>query len=154
MVSRRPLLQLGLQPLLVHALFFLTLNKKFKAVTKGLQSWSDKAVGQVSFQLALAREILHQFEIAQDNRQLSPGEVWLKNNMKKHSLALASSAQWLAYAQGSASSKMVVLIQDSSICTPDTGKGRILLGNLLQENEFARLQSSMIFMKTCQNLYS
>jgi len=89
MVFRRLLLQLGLQSLLVHALF-LTLNKKFKAVTKGLQSWSDKAVGQVSFQLALAREILPQFEIAQDNRQLSPGEVWLKNNLKKHSLALAS----------------------------------------------------------------
>ena len=69
---------------------FLTLNKKFKAITKDLQSWSDKAVGQVSFQLALAREILHQFEIAQDNRQLSPGEVWLKNNLKKRSLALAS----------------------------------------------------------------
>ena len=75
---------------------FLTLNKKFKAVTKGLQSWSDKAVGQVSFQLALAREILHQFEIAQDNRQLSPGEVWLKNNLKKHSLALASLKRTMA----------------------------------------------------------
>jgi hypothetical protein len=44
----------------------------------------------VKFQLALAREILHQLEIDQDNRPLSPGELWLKNNLKKHSLALAS----------------------------------------------------------------
>ena len=62
----------------------------------GLHGWSDKAVGQVSFQLALAREILHQFEITQDNRQLSPGELWLKNNLKKHSLALASLKRTMA----------------------------------------------------------
>jgi len=47
-------------------------------------------VGQISFQLALSREILHQFEIAQDSRQLSQEEYWLQNNLKKHSLALAS----------------------------------------------------------------
>lgn len=41
---------------------FSTLDQKFKAVTKGLQSWSDKTVGHVTSQLALAREILHQLE--------------------------------------------------------------------------------------------
>jgi hypothetical protein len=40
-------------------------------------------------QLALAREILHQFEIAQDSRHLSEEELWFKNKLKKHSLALA-----------------------------------------------------------------
>jgi len=69
---------------------YLTLSQKFKATAKGLQRWSSKKVGNVKFQLALTREILHQFEIAQDNRSLSPGELWLKNNLKKHSLALAS----------------------------------------------------------------
>ena len=69
---------------------YLTLSQKFKATAKGLQRWSSKMVGNVKFQLALAREILHQFEIAQDNRPLSPGELWLKNNLKKHSLALSS----------------------------------------------------------------
>jgi len=69
---------------------YLTLSQKFKATAKGLQRWSSKTVGNVKFQLALAREILHQFEIAQDNRPLSPGELWLKNNLKKHSLALSS----------------------------------------------------------------
>ena len=47
-------------------------------------------------QLALAHEILHQFEIAQDSRQLSEEEIWLKNNLKKHSLALASLKRTMA----------------------------------------------------------
>jgi hypothetical protein len=69
---------------------FLTLEQKFKATVRALQRWSSKRIGNVKFQLALAREILHQLEIAQDNRLLSPGELWLKNSLKKHSLALAS----------------------------------------------------------------
>ena len=75
---------------------FLTLNRKFRAVSKGLKSWSAKAVGQINFQLALAREILHQFEIAQNNRQLSPGELWFKKILKKRSLALASLKRTMA----------------------------------------------------------
>jgi len=72
------------------------LARKFKATTTGLQSWSDQVVGQVNFQLALSREILHQFEIAQDSRQLSSGELWLKNSLKKHSLVLASLQRTIA----------------------------------------------------------
>ena len=53
-------------------------------------------MGQIKSQLALARQILHQFEIAQDNRQLSPRELWFKNNLKKHSLALASLKRTMA----------------------------------------------------------
>jgi len=69
---------------------------KFKAVTNSLQSWSERRVGRITSQLALAREILHQFEIAQDSRQLSQKELWLKNNLKKHSLALASLKRTMA----------------------------------------------------------
>ena len=50
---------------------FVTLANKFKAVVKGLQSWSHKKVGHVNSQLGLAREVLHQLEIAQDARVLS-----------------------------------------------------------------------------------
>jgi hypothetical protein len=63
---------------------------------RALQSWSDKTVGHVNSQLALAREILHQLEIAQDSRNLLPRENWLKNNLKKHSLALASLKRTIA----------------------------------------------------------
>jgi len=71
-------------------------RKKFKPTTKGLQRWSDQVVGQVNFQLALAREILHQFEIAQDSRQQSSQGVRLKSSLKKHSLALASLQHTIA----------------------------------------------------------
>lgn len=69
---------------------FQNLNLKLKAVAKALQGWSDKKVGHVASQLALAREILHQLEVAQDARILSPLEVWLRCALKKHSLVLAS----------------------------------------------------------------
>jgi len=67
-----------------------TLSLKLKATTRKLQSWSQKKVGHIRSQLALAKEIIHQLEIAQDNRVLQPNELWLRNNLKKHALALSS----------------------------------------------------------------
>jgi hypothetical protein len=55
-----------------------------------------KNVGHASSQLALARELLHQLEIANGRRTLSSGEIWLKNSFKKHSLALASLKRTIA----------------------------------------------------------
>jgi hypothetical protein len=68
----------------------LTLSAKLKATTRGLQGWSEKKVGHVASQLELAKELLHQLDIAQDNRVLSSMKIWLCNNLKKHCLALAS----------------------------------------------------------------
>lgn len=75
---------------------FDTLGKKFRATVKGLQSWSHKKIGHVNSQLDLAREILHQLEIAQDVRPLSNLECWLCNQLKKHSLALSSLQRTIA----------------------------------------------------------
>ena len=69
---------------------FISLDCKFKEVSKGLQSWSDKKIRHINSQLVLVREILHQLEIAQDARVLAAGEIWLNNNLKKHCLTLAS----------------------------------------------------------------
>jgi hypothetical protein len=52
----------------------LSLSTKLKATTRGLQWWSDKKVGDVMSQLELAKELLHQLEIAQDSRVLAPDE--------------------------------------------------------------------------------
>jgi exonuclease III len=60
----------------------LNLHLKFWAVEKGLQAWSEKKVGHVESQLALAREVLHQLEIAPDGRILIHGETVLKNMLK------------------------------------------------------------------------
>ena len=53
-------------------------------------------MGHVNSQLALAREVLHQLEIAQDSRELSRLELWLKNKLKPHSLALSSLQRTIA----------------------------------------------------------
>ena len=75
---------------------FDTLAKKFQATVRSLQSWSQKKVGHVNSQLELAREILHQLEIAQDNQNLSTMELWLRNKLKPYSLALSSLQRTIA----------------------------------------------------------
>lgn len=72
------------------------LSARLKATAKKLMGWSQKKIGHVKSQLALAKEILHQLEIAQDNRHLSGSEIWLKNCLKKHTLALASPQRTIA----------------------------------------------------------
>jgi hypothetical protein len=72
------------------------LAKKLKATARCLQSWNDKKVGKIKLQLEMARELLHQLEVAQDNRSLSPAELWLRNMLKKHSLALSSISRTMA----------------------------------------------------------
>jgi hypothetical protein len=74
----------------------VSLAVKLKATTRGLQSWSDKTVGYVASQLQLAKELLHQLEIAQDNKALSVDELWLRNKLKKHCLALSSLSRTIA----------------------------------------------------------
>jgi hypothetical protein len=75
---------------------FLTFELKLKSTAKAQQGWSAKKVGHVTSQLALAREILHQLEIAQDSRLMSPMEMWLLRGLKKHSLAHASLKRTIA----------------------------------------------------------
>lgn len=47
-------------------------------------------------QLGMAKEILHQLEIARDSRDLSPGEEWLRKKLKLHCLGLASLERTIA----------------------------------------------------------
>jgi hypothetical protein len=69
---------------------FLSLERKLKETTKRLKAWSDKQVGHVRAQLALAKEIVHRLEMTQDERSLTTAELWLKNRLKKHCLLLSS----------------------------------------------------------------
>lgn len=47
-------------------------------------------------QLALAREVLHRLEIAQDIRSLTADENWLTKELKQHCLVLASLERTIA----------------------------------------------------------
>jgi hypothetical protein len=73
-----------------------TLALKFRALTRALQSWSQRKVGHIKSQLLLAKEIVHQLEIAQDSRQLSSDEANLRCMLKKHGLALSSLLRTIA----------------------------------------------------------
>jgi hypothetical protein len=75
---------------------FLTLDKKLKETAKQLKAWSANQVGHVRSQFALAKEVLHRVEMAQDERHLTPVEVWLRNRLKKHCLLLSSFRHTMA----------------------------------------------------------
>jgi hypothetical protein len=55
-------------------------------LARSLQSWGHKNAGNVKSQLALAKEILHRLEMAQDSRLLSSEELWLMKRLKQHSV--------------------------------------------------------------------
>lgn len=69
---------------------------KLKRLSKRLQYWGHKVVGNVGFQFGLAR-VLHRLEIAQDSMVLSEEEeVWSLRKLKQHSLVLASLERTVA----------------------------------------------------------
>lgn len=65
---------------------------KLKETAQRLQAWSEKEVSHVRTQLALAKELLHRLEIAQDDRALNLAELWLKTRLKKHSVVVILQA--------------------------------------------------------------
>lgn len=69
---------------------------KLKRLTRTLQSWGAKSVGHIKTQLALAREVLHRLEMAHDRRTLSSGEDWLRRDLKRLCLKLASFERTIA----------------------------------------------------------
>jgi hypothetical protein len=75
---------------------FSTFDLKLKGTAKALQGWSSKKVGHIETQLHLARDLIHQLEIAQDGRILSVLERWLLSKLKKHSLPLVSTKRTIA----------------------------------------------------------
>lgn len=69
---------------------------KLKRPTRALQSWSQKQVGHIKSQHTLAREIFLRLEIAQDQHALNEDEKWLRNELRKHYLVLASFERTIA----------------------------------------------------------
>ncbi|WVZ94677.1 hypothetical protein U9M48_040542 [Paspalum notatum var. saurae] len=65
-------------------------------LSKGLQKWSQRKVGNIRLQLEMTKEILHRLEIARDNRALSTGEEDFRRKLKLHSLGLASLERTVA----------------------------------------------------------
>ncbi|WVZ91735.1 hypothetical protein U9M48_037868 [Paspalum notatum var. saurae] len=72
------------------------LDCKLRNVAKALKSWSSKFVGNIRLQLALAREIILQFDIAQESRPLCAEDLLLRKQLKVKCLGLASLARTVA----------------------------------------------------------
>jgi hypothetical protein len=61
-----------------------------------LSSRSARSIGSIWMQLELAREVLHQLEIARDHRLLAPHEDKLQGSMKLKTLGLSSLQRMIA----------------------------------------------------------
>jgi hypothetical protein len=72
------------------------LDQKLRALAKALRSWRATCVGNIRLQLAAARLIIYEFDVAQETRSLSQGELELHRELKANVLGLASLAQSMA----------------------------------------------------------
>jgi hypothetical protein len=72
------------------------LSLKLQRLSKGLQKWGQRKVGNIKIQLGMAREVLHRLEIERDSRDLSENEEWLRRKLKLHCLGLASLERTIA----------------------------------------------------------
>ncbi|XP_073353714.1 uncharacterized protein [Aegilops tauschii subsp. strangulata] len=69
---------------------FRRIYARLKATAKHLQSWSAKKLGHIMIQLMIARELIAHLDAAQDIRPLSPAETWLRRELKRAYVGLAS----------------------------------------------------------------
>jgi hypothetical protein len=69
---------------------FRVLDYKLRNTAKALQSWSAKHVGSVRLQLAIAKELVLHFDVAQESRVLAAHELRLRRKAKANCLGLAS----------------------------------------------------------------
>ena len=75
---------------------FRRIMRRMKATARRLTSWSARAVGNIRDQLAISRELLLRLDSAQELRQLTPHEDWLRRQIKLSYLGLASLERTLA----------------------------------------------------------
>lgn len=69
---------------------------KLQRLSRGLQKWGQRKVGNIKLQLEMAKEIIHRLEIARDSRELSTSEEWLRKKLKLPCLGLASFERTIA----------------------------------------------------------
>ena len=75
---------------------FVDLFLRLKATAKARSKWSQSRVGNIKEQILLANELILCFDQALDSRALSGGEAWLRRQLKKKVLGLASLQRTIA----------------------------------------------------------
>ncbi|XP_073357980.1 uncharacterized protein [Aegilops tauschii subsp. strangulata] len=69
---------------------FRRIFSRLKSMDRRLQSWSARSVGHVELRLSVSRVLIARLDAAQDFRQPSPVESWLRRQLKRTYLGLAS----------------------------------------------------------------
>lgn len=72
------------------------LDYKLRGVVRALKSWAARRIGSVRFQLAVARVVIYELDVAQESRLLSPDEIDLRRDLKAAMLGLASLSRTIA----------------------------------------------------------
>ena len=75
---------------------FCVLDRKLRATTKALQSWSDRRIGNIKLQIAMAMELIARLDAAGDKRSLTVIEHDLRKLLKKKLLGLCSLERTIA----------------------------------------------------------
>lgn len=74
----------------------MSFDQKLRALAKALRSWRTTRIGNVRLQLAAARAVVYELDVAQESRQLSPGEIDLRRDLKVNILGLSSLVRTMA----------------------------------------------------------
>ncbi|XP_073367970.1 uncharacterized protein [Aegilops tauschii subsp. strangulata] len=75
---------------------FWVLDSKLRAMAKALQSWSDRRIGNIKLQLAMAMELIARLDAAADKRSLTIIEHDLRKLLNKKLLGLCSLERTIA----------------------------------------------------------
>lgn len=75
---------------------YVVLDQKLKATAKSLKKWSDRWIGNVKLQIAIALEVILRLDKAMDNRELTEQERDLRKVLKRKLLGLSSLERSIA----------------------------------------------------------
>jgi hypothetical protein len=75
---------------------FIDLQQRLKSTARVLTRWSQRRIGNVKEQILLANEVIRQLDMAMDQRNLNEDEFWLRAQLKKKVLGLASLERTIA----------------------------------------------------------
>ena len=74
----------------------MRLDAKLRELARALAGWSSRRIGNIREQLMMAEEVVLQFDTAQETRQLTDAEFWLRCELKKKILGWASLLRIIA----------------------------------------------------------
>jgi hypothetical protein len=143
---------------------FKRLNELMRNSALHLQAWSQRTIGNVKLKIAIANLVIHKLDAAQDRRVLSPGERWLRRNLKQILMSLCplertiarqrSRMRWLR--DGDANSKLFHSVANGRKARnfiPSVQVGNTLITDQIgKENAFYNAYRSCLALSKSESL--